>query len=153
MNVFIRPWCDEDAMELYHMSMHPFYIRKRIWKYLYPDSFLHALATIHFYQRADVTKFLYRAIVYQGELCGAIACEKTANGKGELSYWLKVDYWHKGIMREAINLMMEEIDCNLKLMELSARVELDNLASQKVLEHNGFEKQRMDNLFIYRRFR
>lgn len=48
MTVMVRPWDVEDAMELHSLSMHPYYLKKRVWKFLYPDTFLNAVSTIHF---------------------------------------------------------------------------------------------------------
>ena len=43
MTVMVRPWDVEDAMELHSLSMHPYYLKKRVWKFLYPDTFLNAV--------------------------------------------------------------------------------------------------------------
>ena len=153
MNISIRPWMEEDANALYHMSMHPFYVKKRIWKYLYPDSFPHALATIHFYQQADSSKFLYRAILCDHQVCGYVQCEKTANDKAEISYWLDVQFWHMGIMKEAIHSICVQVFSMFDILQIYARVEKKNMDSQHVLEACGFHKEECQNLLIYRIYR
>lgn len=153
MKVLLRPWSDEDALALYHMSIHPYYIKKRIWKYLYPDSFPHALATIHFYQRADPTRFFYRAIVCEHHVCGYIQCEKKTSQSAELTYWLDVSYWHRGIMKQAIQSCCHEVFKSFAVVQLYARVEQKNMDSQQVLEANGFHRECIEDMVIYRKYR
>ena len=76
MTVMVRPWDVEDAMELHSLSMHPYYLKKRVWKFLYPDTFLNAVSTIHFYQHADPQRYLFRAVELDGSVCGFLECEK-----------------------------------------------------------------------------
>lgn len=153
MNITIRPWLDEDALDLYQLSMHPYYWKKKIWNFLYPDSFLHSMATIHFYQNADPSRFLFRAVVYENRVCGYLQCEVRKSGSCELSYWLGVDYWKHGIMKEAVSQFCEEAFQKLDVMMIYARVEEKNLASQHVLLENDFQPQKVEHTIIFRRYR
>lgn len=153
MNVHIREWDVEDAMVLWKLSMHPFYIRNKVWKYMYPDTFLHAVSTIYFYQNADIKKYIFRAITYNDEVCGYIECSKRTSSACELAYWLGVDYWNQGIMREAISDMCNEVLQKMDVLCIYARVSKKNIGSQKVLEYNGFTQTIYDDVYVYKKYR
>ena len=123
MTVMVRPWDVEDAMELHSLSMHPYYLKKRVWKFLYPDTFLNAVSTIHFYQHADPQRYLFRAVELDGSVCGFLECEKKTSSSAELSYWLGVHYWHKGIMQQAVRALCEEAFDTLQVLSIYALVE------------------------------
>lgn len=153
MEVHVRPWDVEDAMPLHQLSMHPFYIRKRVWKYLYPDSLLHAVSTIYFYQNANHKKHMFRAITYGNEVCGYIEGTKRTHASCELSYWLGVPFWNRGIMKRAVSCMCKEIFHKMEVVSIYARVEKSNRASQNVLEYNGFQKEEYENFYVYKKYR
>lgn len=151
--IVVRPWDEEDALALYQMSMHPYYAKKRILHYLYPDSFLHAIATIHFYQQADPTRFIFRAIVFKKQVCGYLQAEKKNTTRCELSYWLGVDYWNQGIMEEALQDVCEQIFKQMDVMEIYARVQPENIASQHVLLKNGFHMETIEHMLMFRKYK
>ena len=83
------------------------------------------------------------AIEYEGDFCGVISLillqgvyEKTA----ELGYWLGETYWGKGIVSKAVNLITTYGFNDLKLVRIHTGVYEYNIASMKVLEKNGYEK-------------
>ena len=133
MTVMVRPWDVEDAMELHSLSMHPYYLKKRVWKFLYPDTFLNAVSTIHFYQHADPQRYLFRAV--------------------ELDYWLGVHYWHKGIMQQAVRALCEEAFDTLQVLSIYALVEKRNTASMHVLEANGFQREEFGKLYMFKKYK
>lgn len=153
MRVAIRPWDIEDAMVLHTLSMHPFYLRSRVWNYLYPDTFLHAISTIHFYQQADPNRFLFQAILGEENVCGFLQCEVRKEGSCELSYWLGVPYWNLGIMKQAVNLMCRKAFQELPVLCIYARVESKNVASIKVLETNGFQGVKLESRYIFTKYK
>lgn len=80
------------------------------------------------------------AIDANGEVVGGIGLSKIVKQhKGELGYWLSENYWGKGIMTEAIKLIIEFGFKQLKLVRIYADVFPFNKASMKVLEKNGFK--------------
>lgn len=153
MQIAIRGWEEEDALILHSLSMHPFFSRKRWMKYFYPDTFLNAMSTIYFYQNADPKRFLYRAITVDDQVAGCISAQIKNESSCELSYWLGVDYWNQGIMSKAVPLMCKEIFELLPVICIYALVDQKNKASQKVLEHNLFQKENIEHLLIYRRYK
>lgn len=150
MQVAIRGWEEEDALILHTLSMHPMFSRKRLMKYFYPDTFLNAMSTIYFYQNADPKRFLYKAITVDDQVVGSISAQIKNESSCELSYWLGVTYWNQGIMSKAVPLMCKEIFQTLPVICIYALVDQKNIASQKVLEHNHFKKEKIEHLLIYR---
>lgn len=60
------------------------------------------------------------------------------NKNAELGYWLGKRYWNKGIMKEAVRLLLQFGFKKLKLEKIYAKVLHPNIASAKVLEKSGF---------------
>lgn len=153
MLVEIREWNEEDAFALHSLSKHPYLSKERLFRYFYPDTFLNAMSTIYFYQNADPKRFLYRAVVVDGTVAGFISAQIKNEHSAELSYWLGVKYWRKGIMSKAVSLLCKEAFERLPVFCIYALVDQKNIASQKVLEHNDFQKEKIEHLFIYRKYK
>ena len=58
---------------------------------------------------------------------------------GEIAYCLSRRYWRKGIMSEAINLLVEYYFKNYELVRIEAEAIEPNIASRKLLEKCGFK--------------
>ncbi|MEF9967374.1 MAG: GNAT family N-acetyltransferase [Longicatena sp.] len=151
MNIILRTWEVEDAQSLHELSMHPFYIKKKIWKYLYPDTFLHAISIIQFYQSANTQRFYYRAIVCNKKVVGCLQCERKEKESCVISYWLAVPYWDKKIMQKAVEIVCNEIFTIWDILAIYGIVDKKNIASQKVLIHNHFiKKENAENIVFIR---
>jgi ribosomal-protein-alanine N-acetyltransferase len=74
------------------------------------------------------------------EFCGAIGINNIAKGhrRCELGFWLLPEHWRKGIMREALPLVIHHAFHTLALHRIMAEVETDNAASAKALVQAGF---------------
>ena len=59
------------------------------------------------------------------------------NKNAEIGYWLGKKYWGKGIMREAVKLILQFGFKKLKLERIYAKVLHPNVASAKLLEKSG----------------
>ena len=84
------------------------------------------------------------AIESNGHLCGAIGLvrkEDVYRNTAEIGYWLGEPFWRKGIMTNAIKLMVEYGFNSLKLQRIEAGIFEYNLASMRALEKNGFKKE------------
>ena len=66
----------------------------------------------------------------------------------EIGYRLAERATGKGIATTGLQALMVEAKNRLKLQQLTARVTIDNLASQKVLLNNGFVQQQSTDNFI-----
>ena len=61
------------------------------------------------------------------------------NKNAEIGYWLGKKYWRKGIMKEAIKLILNFGFKKLKLVRVYARIMHPNIFSAKLLEKSGFQ--------------
>lgn len=76
---------------------------------------------------------IMRIILADGEVAGSIACHAWF-GEPEVSYGLGQAFWGRGIATRALALFLAEVPTR----PLYARIVKDNIASQRVLERNGF---------------
>jgi RimJ/RimL family protein N-acetyltransferase len=93
-----------------------------------PDAFYEHWAKI----RADPTN-VTRAIVANDEVVGDIV-SWLDDGRREVGYWIGRDHWGKGFATAALRLLLDEI----VERPVTAHVALDNIGSQRVVEHCGF---------------
>jgi RimJ/RimL family protein N-acetyltransferase len=74
-----------------------------------------------------------------GALAGSLSLRFTGHpGQGDLGYWVGEPYQRRGLAREAIALCARLAFRHLGAQSLYAWVFVDNLASRRVLERNGF---------------
>ena len=63
------------------------------------------------------------------------------NHRSEIGFLLHPDYWRKGIMKEAINKILEYGFGTMGLHSIEGRIHPENIASASVLESTGFIKE------------
>lgn len=110
------------------------------------------------YQLSDAELFIATAIAqkestgtrnfairhYEEGLIGGIGQHfkyRMDSHKEEIGYWLTPEFWGKGIMTEVVSKFVEAIVLNRGLKRIEAPVFQHNLASARVLEKNGFERE------------
>jgi ribosomal-protein-alanine N-acetyltransferase len=96
---------------------------------------------------------LYRAIVIDGIVAGTISIEPKADvmrKDAELGYFLLTEYWSQGIMTEATRQFCEIAFDELDIIRISSMVYSPNIASQRVLEQNGFVREGRQRNAIYK---
>jgi len=84
---------------------------------------------------------IYRAIELNGEVIGGIGVSVQTDiyrKNAELGYWLAEPFWGKGIISEAIRIMISEAFEQLDITRIFARPFHTNKASHRVLEKAGF---------------
>jgi ribosomal-protein-alanine N-acetyltransferase len=85
-----------------------------------------------------------RVIEYQGLLVGSVAITPQSGWRehlGEIGYWVAEDYWGKGIASAAL-LQMTEYGFNSRnFRKLIAPVLAPNIASMRVLEKSGYQRE------------
>jgi len=102
------------------------------------------------------TEFLY-GILSDGQYIGNILLSNISKNHktAELSYLIgDKNFWGKGIITEAINLIIKIAINHLKLRKLYAGVCSENIGSIKALEKNNFVKEgiRIKHLYLDSRF-
>ena len=87
---------------------------------------------------------VFRAIVQDGKIIGNISVEQKQDvycRDAELGYLLLTDCWSRGVMTEAVRQMCEIAFSELDIIRITGLVYAPNVASQRVLEKNGFERE------------
>jgi RimJ/RimL family protein N-acetyltransferase len=74
-----------------------------------------------------------RIVEVRGEVVGSVATFPM-EGDTELTYWIRKDWWGKGVATAAVAALLDEV----KHRPIHARVVEDNTGSVRVLERNGF---------------
>ena len=108
----------------------------------------------HPYGLADAEAFIGQVIKEDGPAVKVIVQERTIaglvglhpaddvySGTAELGYWIGEPFWGQGVASEAVRQIIEIGFEELKLRRIYASVYEHNLASMRVLEKNGFERE------------
>ncbi len=61
--------------------------------------------------------------------------------RAEIGYLLSPDHWKKGIMKEAMNAVIDHAFTSMNLHSIEANINPDNIASGALLESCGFIKE------------
>jgi ribosomal-protein-alanine N-acetyltransferase len=89
-------------------------------------------------QQAAGTDYFYLLVAEGGEVVGRVNLFKVADGSAELGYRIAQKAAGQGLATAVVRKVCELAATEYRLTSLRARVTLDNPASGKVLEHNGF---------------
>ncbi len=96
---------------------------------------------------------VFRAIVVDGKIVGNISVEQKADvycKDGEIGYLLLTDYWSKGIMTEAVCQICNAAFSELDIIRITGLVYAPNIASQRVLEKNGFVREGLQRNAVFK---
>ncbi len=145
--VILRPWKASDAPELVKMANAS--VTRWTTSLRIPKTVEEAVKNIRKKQRNFREGRVYSfAIVSRetGRLAGSIGLFKIdkENKNAEVGYWIRKDYWNKGLATEAVQLVLGFAFKNLKLHRVYARTFKENTASARVLEKAGFTKEGVD---------
>ena len=88
--------------------------------------------------QAAGTDYLHLLVAEDGEVVGRVNLTEVADGSAELGYRIAQKAAGQRLATAAVRNVRELAATEYGLTRLRARVTLDNPASRKVLEHNGF---------------
>ncbi len=88
--------------------------------------------------QAAGTDYFHLLVAEGGEVVGRVNLVKVADGSAELGYRIAQRAAGQGLATAAVRKVRERAATEYGLIRLRARVTLNNPASRKVLEHNGF---------------
>lgn len=141
-NFVLRPWNGDDAPSL-HVYANNYNVSRNLRDgFPYPYTLSDAVKWIDMVR--DNRHDLILAIEVNGEAAGGIGIhgmKDVYRYNAELGYWLAEIHWGKGIISNAIRLMVNYAFTNYKWHRIFAAVFQNNLASMHVLEKNGFKKE------------
>ena len=92
---------------------------------------------------ADDLEYI-RAIVIGGKAAGSISLRfgnDVSCKNAEIGYWIAVPHWGKGIVTDAVSQLVRVGFETFRMHRIYAEVFSPNLASQRVLEKNGFVRE------------
>ena len=101
----------------------------------------------------DGKEGVFRAIVADGSVVGNISVEKKSDvycKDGEIGYLLLTEHWSKGIMTEAVRQICDAAFTELDIVRITGLVYAPNVASQRVLEKNGFIQEGIQKKAVYK---
>jgi [ribosomal protein S5]-alanine N-acetyltransferase len=88
--------------------------------------------------QAAGTDYFHLLVAEGGEVVGRVNLVEVANRSADLGYRIAQKATGQGLATAAVRKVRELAVTEYGLTELRARVKVDNPASRKVLEHNGF---------------
>ncbi|MFN3528525.1 MAG: GNAT family N-acetyltransferase [Bacteroidia bacterium] len=138
----LRPVEDADLPEVFEGLSHPEVIRHYGISYDTQEACREQMA---FYQSIENTKSgrFWVITSHNNDFMGIVGVYfyKAQHLSAELGYWLLPAYWRKGIMHEALSLVLDDVQASALVHRLEAQVETDNVASEKLLLRLGFQKE------------
>jgi len=102
----------------------------------------------------DLDPITIFAIEYKGEYVGNIGLTRGQDvyrKSAEVGYFIGEDYWNKGIVTTALNLITDYGFRNLNIVRILTGVYEHNLASQRVLEKCGYVKEGVFQKAVFKR--
>ncbi len=135
----LRPWVTEDAENLVKHASNLKIARNLRDGFPYPYTMSDATSWIEMIlsNRKDVVY----AIEVNGEACGGIglhAMQDVYRFNAEIGFWLSERHWGKGIVTEAVGLLVNHAFQKYQWIRIYAGVFSTNKASMRVFEKNGF---------------
>ena len=138
----LRPWVTEDVDNLHRNANNPKIARNLRDGFPHPYTLADAKSWIEMIQANK--KDLVYAIDVNGEACGGIglhAMQDVYRFNAEIGFWLAEKHWGKGIVTEAVDLLVKHCFQNFQWVRIFAGVFSTNKASMHVFEKNGFTRE------------
>jgi len=142
--ITLRNWKLTDAAALQHNADNPKISTNLFDRFPSPYTIEAAEAWVERWQDQD--PIINFAITINDEVIGGIGLEFRQDVYRQtplMGYWLAEQHWGKGIMPEAVMLVVDYAFKNLEVIAIVANVFSKNPASMRVLEKSGFIKRGM----------
>ncbi len=139
MPLILRPWTLNDLPALLKYANNPNIAANMTNGFPHPYTKADGLKFIAFANQDEPVHIF--AIEVEGEAVGGIGIHPQPDihcRNAELGYWLAEEHWGKGIISQAIPLMVDHAFKTFDITRVFARPFGRNLASQRVLEKAGF---------------
>jgi len=94
-------------------------------------------------QEGDESYWLASRCKFNGGYVGNINIHKRSKGEAEIGYWIAQNFWNNGYATEMVEYAVSYTTRFTNIDVLRATTAIDNLASQVVLQKNGFQFQHM----------
>lgn len=116
----------------------------KVTKYLLWNSYISRSDGEGFFRNVIEKHPWFKAICFGKKVIGSITLEQgkdVYSCKAELGYVISRKYWNKGFATQAIKSAIQIGFKDLDIERIEAFVDPANIASQRVLERNGFIKE------------
>ena len=140
MNFTLRPWTKADIESLVKYADNYEIAKNMTNQFPHPYKKENGLTFIEFATKNSPIHIF--AIDIHGEAVGGIGIHPQSDiqcKNAELGYWLGEPFWSKGILSRAIPQILDFAFKTYDITRVYARPFGTNIASQKVLEKNGFK--------------
>ncbi|TAE18387.1 MAG: N-acetyltransferase [Bacteroidetes bacterium] len=151
MNIKLRSWQIADVDSLAYYANNAEIAKNLTNQFPHPYTRANAEAFIGFATSHTPTRIF--AIDLDGEAIGGIGIHPQADvfeKNAELGYWLAQPFWGRGIITQAVELIVPIAFETLPIQRLFARPFGTNKASQKILEKNNFVLEAVFEKTIYK---
>ncbi|XP_047340385.1 uncharacterized N-acetyltransferase p20-like [Impatiens glandulifera] len=106
------------------------------------NNFQTRIDALDYIRKVIIPHYWYRSICLNNRPIGAVTITEKDSSSAELGYVIASKYWGKGIVTHVLKLVTSTIFLELSQLErLEAMVEVENKASQRVLEKVGFQRE------------
>jgi [ribosomal protein S5]-alanine N-acetyltransferase len=138
-NITIEPISLDHADDVQHLVTDPAIAEMTRIPHPYPPDGAKSFIEKSIEGRAKGTDFVF-AIKGNGILAGVcgLHCHDESKRSFELGYWIGKPFWGRGIATKGVALVLEYGIVTLHLQNIYAECLERNIASQHVLENNGF---------------
>jgi RimJ/RimL family protein N-acetyltransferase len=138
----LRGWRTDDAAALQKHADNINVSGYLFNRFPYPYTMDNAVEWINHMMKQE--PLLNLVIAVDGELAGVIGIEMRTDVYQKaplIGYWLGEAYWGRGIMPQAVKLMIDYLFTHFDIVRLQAGVFSNNPRSMRVLEKAGFVKE------------
>ena len=137
----LRAWKAEDAESLAQAANNPAIAGNLRNVFPNPYTLDDAIWYINDSIANEGKKQISYAIEIEGRAVGSIGIfvkDDVYEKSAELGYWLAEDYWRKGVMTKAVQMICKEAFASFDIVRIFAEPFADNAGSRGVLEKAGF---------------
>jgi ribosomal-protein-alanine N-acetyltransferase len=138
----LRGWHPDDSLSLQHHANNPNVAASLLDRFPNPYTLEDAVNWIKINLNQD--PLINFAIAVEGSAVGGIAIDLRQDVYRKtplIGYWLGEEHWGKGIMPQAVKLIVDYAFKNLDIICIQAFILSSNPKSMRVLEKAGFQKQ------------
>lgn len=135
----LRPWKIEDAKCLYHFAKNPNIGPIAGWPpHKSVEESMNVIRTV--FSKKETYAIAINDIPVG---CAGFLFEKDCNhywgeNSAELGYWIAEEYWGRGLVKEASEILIDHAFNDLNIEKIYATFRIENHRSKRVLEKLGF---------------
>jgi RimJ/RimL family protein N-acetyltransferase len=138
----VRSWCKDDLDALLRHANNPKIAANLRDQFPHPYTRRDGIDYLNYVRSCEVeTSF---ALEYEGEAVGGVGFKlglDIARLSAEMGYWLSEMYWGRGLTTRAVTAASDWAFDHYKLTRIYAMAFAHNVASMRVLEKAGFERE------------